>query len=289
MNKSESIANIAKALVEFHRNANPVVFDKEGVTTSFKYKYASLGQVIDAIKKNAPSNGLSWTQLPANDEAGKVGITTVLMHTSGEWITSSIYIELPPETYLDRNGVERQNNLVQEAGKIMTYLRRYSLASAFGLYSDDDTDANEGEAVVGNIGARQTSTRQQKTANKTTSRAKPTQTTNKKSNRPYSPEVLIQNLKKMAAKSEPATAKDKGILVGALSQYCDSDEDLRHAIQEYLFGVESSGDVDLREISAALAWLKPSWSDQTKSFVFDPSAYEELMLVEEALNGNAKK
>ena len=75
--------------------------------------------------------GLSVSQPATVNEFG-VGVTTLLMHESGEWIESAV--TLP---------VVDQKNIAQEAGKTITYLRRYSLASLLNLYSDEDTDGNE--------------------------------------------------------------------------------------------------------------------------------------------------
>ena len=40
-------------------------------------------------------------------------------------------------------GSEKGKSNAQVAGSIITYLRRYSLASILGMYSDEDTDGNE--------------------------------------------------------------------------------------------------------------------------------------------------
>jgi hypothetical protein len=58
------------------------------------------------------------------------------MHTSGEWISSSISMPI---------GDEKGKSNAQVAGSIVTYLRRYSLASILGIYSDEDGDGNKPE------------------------------------------------------------------------------------------------------------------------------------------------
>ena len=129
MNKSESIKNIAAALKKAQSEMGEVAFD--ATNPFFKSRYASLGAVIRTSKDALINNGLSVSQQSITNEFG-VGVTTLLMHDSGEWIESTV--TLP---------VVDQKNLAQEAGKTITYLRRYSLASLLNLYSDEDNDGNE--------------------------------------------------------------------------------------------------------------------------------------------------
>lgn len=129
MNKSESIKALAPALKKAQSEMGEVVFD--ATNPFFKSRYASLGAVIKASKSALIVNGLSVSQQAITNEFG-VGVTTLLMHDSGEWIESTV--TLP---------VVDQKNLAQEAGKTITYLRRYSLASLLNLYSDEDNDGNE--------------------------------------------------------------------------------------------------------------------------------------------------
>lgn len=129
MNKSESIKNLAMALKKAQSEMGEVKFDS--TNPFYKSKYASLGAVIESSKKALIDNGLSVSQPATVNEFG-VGVTTLLMHESGEWIESAV--TLP---------VVDQKNIAQEAGKTITYLRRYSLASLLNLYSDEDTDGND--------------------------------------------------------------------------------------------------------------------------------------------------
>jgi len=131
MNKSESIKNLAMALKKAQSEMGAVEFD---ATNPFlKNRYASLGAVIGASKDALTRNGLSVSQPAISDEHG-VGITTILMHDSGEWLETTITLPL---------GEEKGKSQAQVAGSIISYLRRYSLASLLNLYSDEDNDGNE--------------------------------------------------------------------------------------------------------------------------------------------------
>ena len=130
MNKSESIANLAAALKKAQAEMPPAGFD---ATNPFlKNKYASLGSVIDTAKPILEKHGLSVSQVAVGD--GKaVGVTTILMHSSGEWLEGTISLDV---------GDEKGKSTAQVAGSILTYLRRYSLASILNMYTDEDTDGN---------------------------------------------------------------------------------------------------------------------------------------------------
>lgn len=270
----EDIKNISKALVEFHKAVSGRVgFDS--VNPFYKSKYASLGAVIDHINKNAPKFGLGWVQLPVSEpEVNMVGVETIVLHESGETIKSRIL--LPYNTSLarvnkdgevSRFDIETQK-IAQEVGSVITYLRRYGLAAAFGLYADEDTDANpaetEAEMVV------------MKPAVKAEAKPKA------KAQRPYSPEVLVANLKKMATKSEPASQKDRQTIVASVIQLLgDDDADLRHEMQQVLFGHKSIAEVEPELISAAIAWLNPVWDKDSKLYFFNEFAVEEFNKVRE--------
>jgi hypothetical protein len=78
-------------------------------------------------------NGLAVTQLTFGED-GVVGVETILTHLSGEWISDRVSMQV---------GEERGKSSAQVAGSIVTYLRRYSLASILGVYADEDGDGNK--------------------------------------------------------------------------------------------------------------------------------------------------
>lgn len=130
MNKSSSIAKLADALSKAQAEM-PVV--KMNASNPFlKNKYADLGAVIETSRPILAKNGLSISQFPTS-ENDKLGITSILMHTSGEWIESTIVI-----TPTDSKGL----SYAQAAGVAISYLRRYGWASILGLYADEDTDGH---------------------------------------------------------------------------------------------------------------------------------------------------
>jgi hypothetical protein len=128
MNKSESIKNIAGALVKFQASVSKVA--KEANNPFFKSKYASLANILDTIQKPLSECGLAVSQFPDGN-----ALTTILLHAdSGEWMESSYVMP-----------VAKQND-PQAMGSAMTYARRYALGSILNLNIDDDDD---GEKAMG--------------------------------------------------------------------------------------------------------------------------------------------
>ena len=130
MEKSETIASLAKALSLAQGEMKAAAMN---ATNPFlKSRYADLGSIIEAARPVMTKNGLSFAQLVYRDETG-IGVETVLMHQSGEWVSSRLSVEV---------GEERGKSTAQVAGSVITYLRRYALAAILGIYADEDTDGN---------------------------------------------------------------------------------------------------------------------------------------------------
>ena len=129
MKKSESILKISKALIEFRKDIKQPMKDADN--PYFKSKYVPLENVVEAIDEVAPSKGLAFTQWALNDEQGRVGVATLLLHDSGE------FIEYDPVF------MNADKNTPQGAGSLITYLKRYTLSAIFGITSDEDDDGNQ--------------------------------------------------------------------------------------------------------------------------------------------------
>ena len=122
MNTSESIKNLAESLCKAQAEMGGAV--KDSKNPFFKSDYADLTSVIKAIKEPFANHGLSYTQFPTNDE-GRIGVVTLLMHESGEYLEHSYTL---PTTKADP----------QSAGSAITYARRYALQSIAGIPTADD-------------------------------------------------------------------------------------------------------------------------------------------------------
>ena len=111
---------------------------KDSSNPFFKSKYADLESVWTAIRGPMTANGLSVVQGTDQNEQGCLGISTRLMHASGQWIESDLW--LTPK-----------DGSPQSIGSAISYGRRYALAAMVGVYQTDD----DGEAAQGRPNAPQ--------------------------------------------------------------------------------------------------------------------------------------
>jgi hypothetical protein len=135
---SESIGTIAAALAKAQAQlVNPdksligiIRLDgRRGPEQTFRY--APLSSGLDIVRKTLSQHEIATVQTTAIDQAaGIVNLTTVLAHSSGEWIASDWPVCPIAET-------ERP----QRMGAALTYARRYSLFALVGIAGEDDLDA----------------------------------------------------------------------------------------------------------------------------------------------------
>ena len=124
MQQSELISDLATALCSAQAEMGGAV--KDSNNPFFKSNYADLTSVIKVIKEPFAKHGLSFVQLPVTSVGGNgIGVATMLMHSSGEWIKSEYLLPMDKVT-------------PQGAGSAITYARRYALQALAGIPSVDD-------------------------------------------------------------------------------------------------------------------------------------------------------
>jgi hypothetical protein len=135
---SDTIATIAAALAKAQLElTNPEKsliatirspFPREGDRT---FRYAPLSSGLDIIRKSLGRHEIATIQATGIDkEAGLVRLTTVLAHSSGEWVSS----DFPVCQISDIASAQR-------VGAALTYARRYALFTLVGIAGEDDLDA----------------------------------------------------------------------------------------------------------------------------------------------------
>jgi len=122
MKTSPSITTIAAVLPKAQAEIKGAV--KDATNPHFKSRYADLTSVIEACKAALNKHGITFLQPVRSGESGVV-VETVLLHTSGEWISDEL--ELPVS-----------KNDAQGVGSAITYGRRYGLQSMVGIPAEDD-------------------------------------------------------------------------------------------------------------------------------------------------------
>jgi ERF superfamily len=135
---SSSIASLAAALAK----AQAVLVNPEKSLvgtipperlggTERSFRYASLASGLDIVRKTLGEHEIATVQTTAIDQVtGIVNLTTVLAHSSGEWIASDWPVCPISETATPHR-----------MGAALTYARRYALFTLVGIAGEDDLDA----------------------------------------------------------------------------------------------------------------------------------------------------
>src|SRR6202790_2107818 len=134
---SDNVAAIATALAKAQTElSNP---EKAMIGTIYNarsdsqqsFRYASLSSGLDIVRKVLGGQQIAVTQTTDIDrDNGSVNLTTLLLHTSGEWISSDW-----PVCQLSETSAPRR------MGAALTYARRYALFTMVGIAGEDALDA----------------------------------------------------------------------------------------------------------------------------------------------------
>src|SRR5262249_5117428 len=135
---SESIGAIAAALAKAQ---GELINPEKSLTATIRspfprendrtFRYASLSSGLDIVRKALGKHEIATVQTTAIDnEAGLIRLTTVLAHSSGEWVSSDWPVCPVGETAAPH-----------KMGAALTYARRYSLFTLVGIAGEDDLDA----------------------------------------------------------------------------------------------------------------------------------------------------
>src|SRR5260370_13537885 len=135
---SETIGAIAAALAKAQAElTNPEKSLVATIRSPFPrgsdriFRYAPLSSGLDIVRKSLGRHEIATVQTTAIDrDAGLVRLTTVLAHSSGEWLSS----EWPVCPIADTASP-------QPMGAALTYARRYRLFTLVGIAGEDDLDA----------------------------------------------------------------------------------------------------------------------------------------------------
>jgi len=118
------LANPEKSLIATIRSPNPRESDRT-------FRYAALSSGLDIVRKSLGRHEIATVQTTAIDnEAGLIRLTTVLAHSSGEWLSSEWPVCALSETAAPHR-----------MGAALTYARRYALFTLVGIAGEDDLDA----------------------------------------------------------------------------------------------------------------------------------------------------
>ena len=152
---SETIGAIAAALAKAQAEiTNPEKSLTATIRSPFPreedrtFRYAPLSSGLEIVRKCLGRHEIAAVQTTAIDnEVGLIRLTTMLAHSSGEWISSDWPVCPVSETAAPHR-----------MGAALTYARRYALFTLVGIAGEDDLDAPDLPALKLNGGDREVET-----------------------------------------------------------------------------------------------------------------------------------
>ena len=143
---SNSIAKLASALAKAQIElVNPekslvgMIYPEGASQEGRSFNYASLASGLEIVRKTLGQHEIATVQTTSIDETAQIiKLTTVLAHSSGEWISSDWPVCAVSETATPHR-----------LGTALTYARRYALFTLVGIAGEDDLDAPDQAAPAG--------------------------------------------------------------------------------------------------------------------------------------------
>lgn len=135
MNITNVSPEFAKDLIELINSCKGIKYNKKvkiktKTGREIEYEYTTLDKIYAHVKSN---NNFALIEPIGTNEAGQPAVQIILVHKSGEALTSDYYaLNLP------------YNGSKQDEGSAITYTKRYALGSFLGISTDGDNDAGSG-------------------------------------------------------------------------------------------------------------------------------------------------
>src|SRR6476661_5381324 len=135
---SESVAALASALakaqaelVNPEKSCTATIRSGRPGETERSFRYAPLSSGLEIVRKTLGEHEIAVIQTTEIDEPSRIlNLTTLLAHSSGEWIASHWPVCAVAE-------IANPHRM----GAALTYARRYALFTLVGIAGEDDLDA----------------------------------------------------------------------------------------------------------------------------------------------------
>tara|TARA_B110000503_G_scaffold116048_1_gene174783 strand:+ start:228 stop:917 length:690 start_codon:yes stop_codon:yes gene_type:complete len=134
--QSEDIGDLSKALTSFQDKCSVINFDsevkvknKDGVHI-YTYKYLTLPKLREDTRKILVESELAIFQTTSSI-SGQFLLVTTLSHSSGQWIRGFYPLMADMKD-------------PQKIGSVLSYAKRYAMASILGIVADGDDDGQYG-------------------------------------------------------------------------------------------------------------------------------------------------
>ena len=130
---SEQTNELFAALAKFQDSITSVKKSKQG----HGYMFAPLDAILDMARPRLAKQDLYIGQFMDD-----LSLTTIIGHTSGQWIRSSFLMQDVIERFSNHEANRKGGmNPAQALGATIMYCRRYTIQPALGIATDEDTDA----------------------------------------------------------------------------------------------------------------------------------------------------
>lgn len=142
MDTSLEINLLVEALNKFQSEV--VTVERSTTNPFFRSKYADLCSIMIESQPILTQHELAISQFPDHVD-GRPGLTTVLMHTSGQFVRATVPLPISKVTtsfVKNEKTVTEEGYDPQEFGRAITYMRRYGYAAVLQIVIDEDDDGN---------------------------------------------------------------------------------------------------------------------------------------------------
>lgn len=141
---SSDTKEIFSALAKAQAKIEPIHKDRTADAGKYSYNYATLDAVWEAVRPALTENDICTIQSPCVD-GDDVSVTTMLGHSSGQWIAGTITLRAIGKT--SKEGVLLPVD-AQSVGSAVSYGRRYTLMAIVGVTPDEDDDGSGGNVTT---------------------------------------------------------------------------------------------------------------------------------------------
>jgi hypothetical protein len=164
MKTSKTITKIMPALLKAQIEIGSA--KKGSVNPFFSSNYADLGEVMEVCKEPLNKNGIIVLQPCGITKNGGEYIETILIHESGEFLSSRIKLIYSKQRVKPEEGEIYFQENPQAQGSAISYAKRYALQAMLFIPSEDD----DGEKAMARkpVETKQVKTKQTETKQKTT-------------------------------------------------------------------------------------------------------------------------
>jgi len=128
------LGELFTALSKTQGEIKVITKDSKANLGSFSYKYTSLEAIIQMAKPIWTKHGLCILQPAVGGEKGMMGVETMICHGSGQMISWMAAMATEGSSV---------TSAAQDAGKVISYLRRYELCGILQIPMEDDDAAKK--------------------------------------------------------------------------------------------------------------------------------------------------